>query len=234
MEKEEKKEVKVTEEGYLKLKRSNEKKKAIIVIISFVAVILAMLTVLFYLGIINSGSNGNDNNKDINNCQCNNTSSDDQYKLFSSNLKKKILGWSIKSYLARDGSGYVGNDEVMYKIVLTNKMQLIMTFFDEQYQKKYGEKIIADNVISFSIAQSGPGGYQNVYFIKEDGTVGEAVPMNLFDEDINKVTITYPIKDLKNIVSVVTASYQDVGYMQDPVFIDINGNVYEAELSSWD
>ncbi len=237
MEKEEKKEFKVAEDEYLKLKKSSEKKKAIIVIISFAAILLAMVAILLYLGIIN---NCQCEKCEKGECKCENVSygyknsADDQYKIFSSNLKNKILGWPIKSYLASDGSAYYGNDEFMYKIILTNKMQLIMTFVDEQYQKKYGEKIIADNVISFAIAQSGPGGYQNVYFIKEDGTVGEAVPMNLFDETINKLTITYPIKDLKNIVSIVTASYQDVGYMQDPVFIDINGNVYEAGLSSWD
>lgn len=208
----------------LKLKKSNIKKRSIIIILIFITILFAMMAVLFYLG----------------DCHCENASSEDknltsnQYKIFSSNLKKKILGWSIKSYLASDGIGYFGNDKVMYKIVLTNKMQLIMTFDDDQYQKKYGEIIIADNVISFAIAQSGPGAYQNVYFIKEDGTVGEAVPIDLFNESINKVTITYPIKDLKNITSIVTASYQDVGYMQEPVFIDINGNVFEAALSYWD
>jgi len=233
------KEDKATDEDYFKLKRSNEKKKALIVIISFVAILSIMTTVLFYLEIINNGNNDkNLSEKDNSNCQYENTNNSqttsNSYKIFSDNLKKRILGWSTQSYLAKDGIGYSNNNEVAYKIILTNKMQLIMTFDDEQYQKKYGEKIIADNVISFSIAQSGPGAYQNVYFIKDDGTVGEAIPANLFDDDMNKLTITYPIGDLKNIVSVVTASYQDSGYMQEPIFIDINGNVFEAALSAWD
>ncbi len=231
MEKEEKSvEKKDVMEDYLKLKRSNEKKKAVIVVLIFAIVLILMITILFYCTLRND-VHVEDNHQDNDISQ---SVSNNSYQEFSNNLKKEILGWKLRSYLARDGVGYLDNKEVSYKIILTNKMELIMVFDDDEYQKKYGEIKISENVISFAIAQSGPGAYQNVYFIKEDGTVGEAIPFNLFDEEIKKVTVNYPLQDLKKIVSIVNTSYQDLGYMQEPAFIDINGNVFSPVLSAWD
>ena len=155
------------------------------------------------------------------------------YQTFSANLKKQILAYNIRSYLAED-SEYTS--DITYKVILTNKMELIMIFNNPTYESKYGEIKIADNVINFAIAQTGPGAYKNIYFIKEDGTVGEAVVWDLFmEESKNKMTINYPIAELKNIVSIVQTSSQELGYMLEPAFIDINGNVHTNVIPTyWD
>ena len=163
----------------------------------------------------------------------NSTDSDSLYKLFSDNLKKKILNWSLRSYLAEDGIFYNDNKEVSYKIILTNKMELIMVFDDEEYKSKYGEIMLAKDVISFKTAMSGPGGYENIYFINSDGTVGEAIPWEI-DSKNKKVPVTKHISNLKNIVSIVQVSYQELGYMKEPAAIDIDGNLIEMPMNAWD
>ena len=161
------------------------------------------------------------------------TTTTNSYQVFSTNLKKQILAYDIRSYLAED-SEYT--DDITYKVILTNKMELIMVFNDQEYKSKYGEIKIADNVINFAISQTGPGAYKNIYYIKEDGTVGEAIPWDLFMEgNKKKITINYPIPELNNVVSIVQTSSQDLGYMIEPAFIDINGNVHTNVIPTyWD
>ena len=101
------------------------------------------------------------------------------------------------------------------------------------YIDKYDKIIIANNVISFTIAQDGPGAYQNIYFINENGTVGMAEPYDMLNSNKAKLTIKNPISGYKNIVSIVQGTFDGVGSTQDPYAIDINGNAL-AIHSAWD
>ena len=178
------------------------------------------------------------------NCSSDNEKTDDKnktpvttnsYKLFSSNLKKKITSWKLNSFFAEDGywTAYEDDKEynVTYKVILTNKMELKLVFDAEtpapdnhqgKYISKYGKEIkIANNVISFNIAQYGPGAYQNIYFINENGTIGVAEPYDMFNGTGNKLKITNPLSGYKDIVSIVQGTFDDVGSTQDP-YAEVN------------
>lgn len=179
----------------------------------------------------NTTKNSTEVDSSISNHDSNITTNElNSYELFSRNLKNEILNWKISSYSVRD-SEYNG---ILYKVILTNKMSLVINFTEPKYQQKYGEIKIADNVIGFTVAQSGPGGYQNIYFINEDGTVGYAIPWEFLNGDKENVPVTNPLSNLKNIVSIIQVSYQDRGYMQEPTFLDINGNLIQKVFSAWD
>ena len=169
------------------------------------------------------------------------------YKTFSANLKKKITGWKMQTFLAEDDywTKYEENGKynVTYKVILTNKMELKLVFdpqtpADDNHQSiyinKYGNEIkIANNVISFGIAKFGPGAYRNIYFINENGTIGVAEPYDMLSGNSSKLTITNPLSGYKDIVSIVQGTFDDVGSTQDPYAIDINGNALEIQ-SYWD
>ena len=177
----------------------------------------------------------------------NKTTTANSYQVFSANLKKKITSWKLQTFLAKDGywTKYEdsGEYDVTYKVVLTNKMELKLVFdvetpADDNHQgiyiKKYGKEIkIASNIISFNIAQFGPGAYQNIYFINENGTIGVAEPYDMFNGSGNKMPVTNPLPGYKDIVSIVQGTFDDVGSTQDPYAIDINGNAYAIQ-SYWD
>lgn len=97
------------------------------------------------------------------------------------------------------------------------------------YSEKFGEIKIASNVISFTTARTGPGSYENVYFINENGTVGETVPYELLESygSKSKIPVTNPISGYKNIISIVEQG-------GEPAVIDINGNIYSMPRSAWD
>ena len=185
-------------------------------------------------------------------CDSTNTTTTNSYQTFSANLKKKITSNGTKAFLGKDcafeGSDDQGNYIIPYKIILTNKMNLMLVFDktplyadsplyrpikQQEYIKKYGEEVkIASNVISFTVAQAGPGAYQNIYFINENGTIGVSEPYDLFNGIKNKLPITTQLSNYKNIVSIVQGSFDDVGSTQDPYAIDINGNA-TAIQSAW-
>ena len=67
---EEKKEVKITQEEYAKLKSSKEKTKALVVVLIFTMVIMVVLITIFIcVGNKGEGPKSNDENKQINNSE---------------------------------------------------------------------------------------------------------------------------------------------------------------------
>ena len=171
------------------------------------------------------------------------------YQVFSANLKKKITSWNLNSGYFLAENGYFveyengGRFLVTYKIILTNKMELKLVFDPDtpiewnhqgNYISKYGKEIkIANNVISVHVANYDAGGYQNIYFINENGTIGVAEPYALFNGVTNKLPVTNPLSGYKNIVSIVQGTFDGEGTTQDPYAIDINGNAH-AIYGAWD
>ena len=154
------------------------------------------------------------------------------YSIYSDNLKNKILNNTTDFFEV--GNGYMYGKEV-YKVFLNKKLELIVRIDEKQFNcKLQGDYKVAENVISFTIAQSGPGGESNVYFIKDDGTVGCAKVGKVFSSGIEKIEVIDNFLNLKDIISIVQTSYDNNGLTQEPLFIDINGNVIKDTDSAWD
>lgn len=95
---------------------------------------------------------------------------------------------------------------------------------------KLNEKEVETNVIGFNVAYTGNGGYKNLYFIKDDGTVAYASIDEIQYLSNGKVKTT-SVKDLKNIISIiggVSATYGHPGACY-AYAIDIEGNMFEIK-----
>jgi len=83
---------------------------------------------------------------------------------------------------------------------------------------------IDSNVVNMFLIESGQGGDQSLYYLKEDGTLYFFyVPDLLIDNEL-KIKKT----DKMNVVSVYCAGYSDeYTGSYGPVFVDIEGNISE-------
>lgn len=157
----------------------------------------------------------------------NETSVSNSYSLFAKNLKSEISRYDSnnKSYQ------FVNNGiiEDGYKVYLNEKGSLYVNYFNKELSKKYKNYKIADNVLSFYVIETGQGGGNMLYFINEDGTVGSADTEYGVDYN-NRITVNKNI-GYRNIVSIINGAFGD-GYtgISEPIFIDINGNIFSENL----
>lgn len=156
-----------------------------------------------------------------------NSTDSNSYELFAQNLKNQFSKYddNNQNYL------YVSSDVVKdgYEVYLTKNQTLFVKYFNKEFNTKYGEYKIANNVLSFYVVASGQGGGNMLYFINEDGTVGSAdteYGINSNNQIIINKNIGY-----KNIVSVIGGSFgSEFSGVLGPIFIDINGNIFNENL----
>jgi len=183
----------------------------------------------------NSTNNENmhNNETNINDNEENSTTQESQnisFDTFKNNIKKGMAKCSWGVYSTETDTSHYGI--YSYRVILTNEMNLVLIFEDKELNKKYGNYKITDGVLGFHLAISGPGGERKLYFINEDGTLGYASIDSLINN--GKLDIVKKMDGYKDIVSIIQGSYDNTGRTNEPLFIDINGNVFENSYTAWD
>ena len=151
---------------------------------------------------------------------------DNSYQLWASNLKKEYeTKFAPKTYTS---SQLFVNSSVIkdgYTVYLNGKGELSITYWNKKYNSKYNEYIIASNVLNYAVVTYGQGGGNQLYFINEDGTVGEAdTEYGMLEKE--KLDVKKDI-GLKNIISIIGGSFGTEHGLgtTGPIFIDINGKL---------
>lgn len=143
------------------------------------------------------------------------------YIIFSNNLSDEIssdfndYNYSMKyveNYFVPDG----------YTVRLDNNGILYV-----KYSVEDKERVIASNVLSFYLINTGQDLGNTLFFINNDGTVGKASTEYGYSSE-KKIEIVNKIDGFNNIVSIVEGVYGDEysGY-HGPLFVDINGNIFK-------
>lgn len=183
---------------------------ALLVIILFACV--AFLTDYIIIGqkICESDNKGQANNEVIAN----------SYEQFSKGILKNRNSFFEHDSLYRTN---IDNNGISYSVELSKDGNLTVIFNDDH---SYDSRFIASEVLNYYVISYGNGGFNGLYFIYEDGSVGfsaiESDYLNNIELSVSK------IEGLKNIVTIVSGSYSDElsGY-RGPVYIDIDGNMYK-------
>ena len=142
---------------------------------------------------------------------------DEMYKEYIANLKENIS----KNLTKNTSMQYRGEDlgtNVDYYIELTHDYELYLHgAADTEFE-------ISKDVVQAFLVESGNGGTGVIYFVKTDGNLYVSYPSQIFNQEEASVKKT----DYKNIVNVVSGNFSDAesGY-HDPIFIDIEGNVFK-------
>ena len=156
----------------------------------------------------------------------------DEYTLFSEKLKNAVTFHNTDSFQVAEGTMY---DKIVFTAYLNRDMELFVKIGNDAINKKLVKRHkVAKNVLSFTLAKTGPGAYENIYYIKDDGTVGCVLTGEVFARDVESIEVKENIMGLKKIVSILQSSNDDSGRTQEPVFIDINGKVYYNTETNWD
>ena len=129
--------------------------------------------------------------------------------------KEEIDGKKYREYFAE---GEDLNDK-KYSVTLSGNGKL-----------ELNEKEVSTNVIGFNVTYVGNGGSQNLYFIKDDGTVAYTPTDGIKYLSNGKVKTT-EVKELKNIISIIggTAGVYDYPAAEYAYAIDIEGNIFEIK-----
>lgn len=158
------------------------------------------------------------------------------YDIFRNNIKEQMTKYSWGVFSTETGQVYGHN----FRVILTDKMKLMISFEDDELIKGLDDILITDNVIGFHIAISGPAGQSIVYFINEDGSVGYTDISLLVgawkNQSGKKELVTKVIKKMdgyKDIVSIIQGSYDSKGNTNEPLFIDVDGNVFSNSYTAW-
>lgn len=158
----------------------------------------------------------NENNGIVNNetqdIVKNDISADELY----SNYLKKLKTNLTKTYTENDGEGNISGDLFKYNFTLNKEGILSMSIKENTYE-------VSNKVLEMFLVDTGNGGYKNLYFIKEDGT------LNYFCADcVTDGNFDIKKSEHKNIVNVMNSSFGvTTSGANSPVFIDIEGNVYK-------
>lgn len=203
------------------------KKNVLIIVLT--VLLLGVSGYLIYDKVMNNNVENNEiiNNNDNNNETINNNQNN-SYKLFVDNFKNNYLKFDSNNYISQFVvSEFLSSD---YKVYMDENKNLYIKYSDKNLNDKYGNYLIANNVLYFNIISTGQGGGNTLFFINQDGTVGSAsIEYNVSGDD-SKIEVK---KDLgyKNIISVVSGRFGD-NYtgVSDAIFIDINGNIYSYNL----
>lgn len=197
------------------------------VVIAILAVlVLGMGGFLVYDKVIvkNEKTQDEETEKNLGESSENNNGKND-YKIFSENLKNKI-----SNIYNETNDGEISSWYEKYSIDLDKNRTIYITYHDENLNKKFGKYKLADNVLSYYIVQTGQGGDNTLYFINEDGTVGSAnIDYPGYDND-NQISVKKDI-GYKNIVTIIEGGFGiSTSGIREPIFIDINGNMYSTNL----
>ena len=107
-----------------------------------------------------------------------------------------------------------------YDVVLKNG-KLTVNYKDEELKATFGkEYLIAKDVWNFEMIYIGNGGFRQLYFIKEDGTVGMA------DIELGAISKNIEITSVENMKNITNILEETTGGASGPIFIDIDGKIY--------
>ncbi len=118
---------------------------------------------------------------------------------------------------ANDSCNQFGSN---YDVVLENG-RLTVNYKDEELKATFGkEYLIANDVWNFEMIYIGNGGFRQLYFIKEDGTVGMA------DIELGAINKNIEITSVENMKNITNILEETTGGASGPIFIDIDGKIY--------
>ncbi len=178
------------------------------IIIIMLTIIIVLLSVIVYKQFKNTNVLNNEENN---------------YGKYAKKLSDEINNFSDSNYLSQR----VDHEmlQSVYYVTLNKNKELHIEYSNEELNNVFGNYKISDNVISFYIINDGQAFFNNLYYIKTDGTVGKA---DVESPNINNknITITNDL-GLKNIVTILPTTFdsQESGY-HGPTFVDINGNIF--------
>lgn len=96
-----------------------------------------------------------------------------------------------------------------------------------KYSVEDSERLIANDVLSFYLINTGQDLGNTLYFINSDGTVGKASTEYGYSS-LEDIEVVNKIDGFNNIVSIVEGVYGDeYSGAHGPIFIDINGNIFK-------
>ena len=99
--------------------------------------------------------------------------------------------------------------------------KLTVNYKDEELKATFGkEYLIAKDVWNFEMIYIGNGGFRQLYFIKEDGTVGMA------DIELGAISKNIEITSVENMKNITNILEETTGGASGPIFIDIDGKIY--------
>lgn len=150
----------------------------------------------------NSNNNNNNNDNNNNNEVINESSS---YQVYLQNLKKLRQDTDLKGYIE------TYNPEKSYLVELKQNGKLYVS-----------DSLVATEVVMFYTVFVANSGYQQLFYVTEDGDVYASAHGYSLD---NNEKIVNKKLDYKNIVSIIQGYTSTAGY---PILIDIDGNAYHA------
>lgn len=84
---------------------------------------------------------------------------------------------------------------------------------------------VDNNVLQFFVTEIGNGGFHCVYYIKENGKIYESQVEALLSRSEKPIEI----KNLKNIVGIISSGFGFLSGWQEAIFIDIEGNLFRID-----
>jgi len=155
----------------------------------------------------------------LNRCDHSDSSNKIDYSEYSNKVKSQRSSMSDQGVSIMSG---IENSLVGDYIVRLSKDGLLSI----EYSNESSVRNISDNVLSYYLINTGQDIGKTLFFIKEDGTVGEASIEYGYSAD-SDIEIEDNINGLKDIVTILDGSYSEgESGSHGPIFIDISGNMY--------
>ena len=170
-----------------------------------------------------------DSNSNVPTIDNNSSNGNDAFETFRSNIKNNMKNnnnYNIS--LFGEFTPNSSNKKIQYRVSLNSKNELRISYYSGS-TSQYNDYKLADDVLGFNIVSTGQGGLKTLYFINYDGSVSaiETEYTFLNDQNLNnKLEIRNNVGNLKNIVSIISGSTNDVSGANIPLFIDIYGNIH--------
>lgn len=144
-------------------------------------------------------------------------SADERYHNYLTNLESNIK----EKYEKYSNNVITGNSMILdtdINFTITKDLNLLFTTGD----KKYNNYKLSENVLNMFLVYTGNGGYQYLYFIKNDGSLNKFC-VDCLNED---KTLKVEKVNFKNIVNITQGLFDyEFSGASDPIFIDIDGNI---------
>lgn len=190
------------------MKKGNAGVTALVTLLFVVVIAMALYIAYDKLYTTNDENKGNSvNNEQIvdngNNDEVINEAS--SYQVYLQNLKKLRQDTDLKGYIE------TYNPDKSYLVELKQNGGLYVN-----------DSLVASNVVMFYKVFVANSGYQQLFYVTEDGDVYASAHGYSLD---NNEKIVNKKLDYKNIVSIIQGYTSTAGY---PILIDINGNAYHA------
>ena len=150
------------------------------------------------------------------------------YDLFVDNFDENYTKFDSNNYISQ----FIASENIEggYNVRIDLNKKLYIKYIDEDIARKFGEYLIAENVLYFNVISTGHDLVNTLYFINEDGTVGSAEIERGILAGSAKIDV---INDLgyRDIVAVIGGSFGDgLTSMTGAIFVDINGKFYSNNL----